>query len=511
MFERPGRYIVIFFLMLFAFIIININPMVAYIFIGLAAFIMFFFRSRESIILYSTYFAFEDTLLLHTPDNLILLLKYLGDILVLAAFLATFAKLAIRRHTLNALEGNYLHIPLILFLLCGFISALTNGIPAFLAFVVIRQVLRFIVIYYAIVFAAQSEWTQKDMRTLIKIIVALVLIQAGLGFLQALLGPESPLIQSIFLLTPSGIQLEDYPVITQRPIVVPGRPTIIGTLLVSNTIGIFLVFGFCLLLGLYSIPANRANRLKLLTAIGFLSAAILLTYSRQSFYAGLLGTITIALIQKKAKLIIASLLVMTGFTFYFFQIKGLKDWDPQKITLPQHIVSPFHPAYLERFKGRDRLLAATEIVPMFLKTKYALLGLGPGSIGSSFGSIYGYSEAYGKLGIPSSQIDYINLAVADFGFGAILMQFGIIGFAAFYAMPFFLFRYIRRRTLPYLRDPLWQGLTIGFLGYIVALVVSNVGFVNFGIRQIAFYFWTVAGVVQSYSLSQPDEASSHGA
>lgn len=510
MFERPTRYIIIFCLMIFAFIIVNINPLVAYIFTGIAAFIMFFFRSRESIILYSAYFAFEDTILLHTPDNLVLLLKYLGDILVLAAFFGTFAKLAIRRYTLNALQGNSLHIPLILFLLCGFLSTVVNSVPTFLSFVVIRQILRFIVIYYAIVFAAQSEWTQKDMRTIIKIIVSLVLIQAGLGYLQTLLGPESPLIQSIFLSKPSGVQLEDFPVITQRPIVVPGRPTIIGTLLVSNTVGIFLVFGFCLLIGLYSVPGNRAKRLKLLLAMGFLLAGILLTYSRQSFYAALLGTLTIALIQKNVKLIFASILVLAGLTLYFIQIKGLKVWDPQKITLPQHIVSPFHPAYLERFKGSDRLMAATQIVPMFLKTKYALLGLGPGAIGSGFGSLYMYYDAYKKLGIHPSQIDYINLAVADFGFGAILMQFGIIGFISFFGIFLSLFRYIHHHVLPYIKDPFWQGLTIGFLGYIVALVASNVGFVNLGIRQIAFYFWAAAGVVQSYSMAQPEEGSAHG-
>lgn len=482
-------------LMAAAFLLVRENPEIAWIMAGIAFFILFFFRSRETILLYAVYFAFEETILLHSPESFIILIRYMGDIMILALFFATFAKLALRRYDTEFFRENKLHLFIFLFLGSAILSAILNSVPVYIAFVSIRQLLRYLVVFYAIVLTAQSEWTQDDLRNLAKIVISLILIQAAIGYLQILLGPESDLTR--FFTVGKKIEFEGAIITGSVPEELRRSP--LGTLLNPNAYGLFLTAGFCLLLGIYLCPGGEKRNLNLFLLLAFLSFPLLKSLSRQSIYATLLGATAIGILKKELKILFFTIIIVGGFSYYLFEIRGeAMTVTPRQMTLGQRIVSPFHPQYRKLYQYSDRFYAVTEFAPQFLKSRYAYFGLGPGAVGSPFGYFQGYFEGYKKMGVPMQMIEMIHTGVADVGFLAIVGQYGIVGFVIFYSILIVLFRYVQARVLPYMEDRFYQGVTLGFTGYIVALFVANIGYSNLAIRQISFYFWVMAALVCSF-------------
>ena len=490
MFENINKHLVVVLLLLAAFLAVNILPAVAWILVGVAAFILFFFKSREAIFIYTLYFSFEETFLLHCPTQFLVLMKYLGDILILALFFGTFAKLAIRKYNLSSLEYNKIHIPIFLFLVSAIISILLNQTPAIIAFVSLRQVLRYVVLFYAIILTAEAEWTRDDLKNLARMVILLILIQAGIGYLQVVAGPGSAL--NIFLATGNQVMLEGVPITSAGQEYALGTP-LFGTMINPNTYGLFLACGLCLLTGLYFVCPEQNKRLKLLGLLVLIAIPILKTYSRQSIYAVLVGITVMGFICKKYKVIIAIVITIGLFSWYLTQLKGVTEWSAKKVSLAQRIVSPFSPEYRRTYGQADRLYSLTHITPKLLLSPYSFFGVGPGGIGSSFGYFLRYFEGYKKLEIPANIMPLVHTGTADIGFLSILGQYGIIGFICFYSIFVAVFWFLLAGKLQD-EDPFFNGITLGVLGYTMALLVSNIGYSNFTLRQISFYFWLLAGI-----------------
>lgn len=490
MFENVNKHLIVVLVLLAAFLAVNIFPAVAWILAGTAAFILFFFKSREAIFVYALYFSFEETFLLHCPSQFLVLMKYLGDILILALFFGTFAKLAIRRYNLNALENNKVHIPIFLFLVSAIISILLNQTPEIIAFISLRQLLRYVVLFYAIILTAEAEWTQDDLKNLARMVIILVLIQVGIGYLQIVAGPGSSL--NLFLATGNQVMLEGIPITGTIQEYALGAP-LFGTMINPNTYGLFLACGFCLLVGLYFVSSEQNKKLKLLALLGLLAIPLLKTYSRQSIYAALVGITVMGLIQRKYKVIIAIVITIGLFSYYLTQLKVGTEWNPKKISLAQRIVSPFSPEYRRTYGQFDRLYSLTHITPKLLFSPYSFFGVGPGGIGSSFGYFLRYFEGYKKLEIPADIMPMVHTGTADIGFLSILGQYGIIGFICFYSIFVVIFWFLLSGKLSG-EDLFLDGITLGVLGYTMALLISNIGYSNFTLRQISFYFWLLAGI-----------------
>lgn len=493
MYGRVSKYLLSLLIAIAAFYFVKENPAVAWILSGSAAAILFFFRSREAIILYSLYFAFEETILLHAPSQFLVLLKYLGDILILAVFFATFAKLTMRRYDLSPVQQNSIHIPIFLFLLCAFASSLVNSIPLHIAFITLRQMLRYIVLFYAILLTAPSEWTRDDLRILIKIILGLVIIQMVIGYFQILFGPGSAL--NTFLSSGNEISLfEGLPIAGGGGGYAEGK-SVYGTMISPNTYGLFLTGGFCLLLGVYLMQEKPRSR-RLFFLLCALMFTILRTASRQSVYACLLGILVLGILQKNFKIILFTICILMAASYYLKQSKeSYRNLYEMGVT--QKLLSMLSPQYRAQAKKTERFYAFQQILPKILKSRYAALGLGPGAIGSPFGFYLRYFEGYKKLNIPTALRHTTHTGTADVGFVAIIGQFGILGMIAFFGIFVLLFRDILVKELPYITDPFYKGITMGFLAYISALLFSNVGYANFSVRQVSFYFWILAGVILS--------------
>ncbi|MBI5299458.1 MAG: hypothetical protein HY877_04095 [Deltaproteobacteria bacterium] len=490
MFENVNKHLVVVLILLAAFLAVNILPAVAWILAGLAAFILFFFKSREAIFLYALYFSFEETFLLHCPQQFLVLMKYLGDILILALFFGTFAKLAIRKYNLSSLEYNKIHIPIFLFLVSAIISILLNQTPAIIAFVSLRQLLRYVVLFYAIILTAEAEWTRDDLKNLARMVIVLILIQAVIGYFQVVAGPGSSL--NLFLATGNQVMLEGVPITGSRQEYALGVP-LFGTMINPNTYGLFLACGLCLLAGLYFVCPDKDRRLKLLGLLLLIAIPLMKTYSRQSIYAAMVGITVIGFIRREFKVILAVLITIGFFSYYLTQLKGGTEWSAKKVNLAQRIVSPFSPEYRKTYGQADRLYSLSHITPKLLSSSYSFFGVGPGGIGSSFGYFLRYFEGYKKLEIPADIMPMVHTGTADIGFLAILGQYGIIGFVCFYSIFVTVFWFLLTGKLSD-EDPFLDGITLGVLGYTMALLISNIGYSNFTLRQISFYFWLLAGI-----------------
>src|SRR3989338_81356 len=490
-----SKYLINFIIILLAFFLVETEPMMSIILLGVAAFLLFFLYSRHAIIIYALYFALEETILLHIPAQFIVIMKYLGDILILSIFLATFAKLAMRRYVLSSFQTGPMHIPLFLFLITALISAILNQIPPLIALVAVRQLLRYVVLFYAIIITSEAEWLQSDLKKLVKIILALVVIQVFIGYFQILLGSGSEL--NKFLSQGNFATLDGVPIVISWKELAFGK-RLFGTMVNPNTYGLFLSLGFCLILGIYLTPKEKAppNHL-LLLLLRIVVFPLLKSHSRQSIYATLVGGIIIGWILKDRRTLFISSAIILAFSVYVSQTKEPTEWTASQQTLTQRIASPFQPGYHKFAQGSDRIYAINNYTPKILDSRYVFFGVGPGAIGTGFGFARQYVEGFKKLGIPSYEFNLAHTGISDIGFLSILTQYGVIGFFAFFSIFIVLFHTIFTKLLPEISDPLYKGITVGLLGYIAALLISNIGYSNFTIRQISYYFWALAAIICS--------------
>lgn len=462
------------------------SPVVAFLLISIIFFVVFFFHTKQAVFIYSAYLAFEETILQHIPATFYLFVKYSGDQILVTLALAVFTKLATRRYDLTLVRHNPINLPMLAFVVVAIFSAAMNEVPPFVAFAGMRQLLRFVVLYYVIIIISSSEWDPKTVQKLVALIITAAVVQATIGYAQVLLGPQSGL--NTFLAPGKAFYYEG--------ISVSGGLTwarvkgAFGTMLSRNTYGVFMS-GICLMV-VGMLHMERKIRQKYMTFLILAVPCIFFSYSRQSVYGFCFGLIAISLISRNNKMLMA---VIMGLVLFVMVVKKYNIEPPavlEQATLVQRMASPLHMSFLKRAATMDRLKVTIEFAPKLVFSKHLLIGLGPASFGSAVGSALHYNEGYRKLGVPP-----ISTYVSDVGFLALLGQFGLVGLIALMSV-FVFFIVSILRTYRTTDDTSFKGLALGVSGMVVGFLMSNVGYVNFELRQVSFYLWLLMALTLSY-------------
>ncbi len=466
------------------------NPDLSFALIGLIVFLLFFFHTKLAVYGYAVYLAFEETILQYVPGAFYLFLKYSGDMMLVLLGLAVFAKLATKKYNLDLLRNNPVNMPLLVFVLLAILSVVINQMPPLMAFVGLRQLLRFAVMYYLIMIISSSEWDTETITTLMKVLLVVVVIQACLGYAQAAMGPGSSL--NHFLAPGRPYYYEGFRI--SGGLSWADHKGAYGTMLVRNTYGVFMVFFALMVAGFAHTSAGMKKFYARLLV--FIAPCILFSYSRQATYGFFLGMFTIAYIRRNKRLM---LLLTAGVLMFALMVSQYRIESPavtEEATLIEKIASPFQSQYLKWSRKVDRLFVMSEFGPKVLGSEYALIGTGPGSFGSPVGEAFNYNEGYKKYRIPLMGPKY-SFAIADTGFFALLGQYGILGLCALIWMFVNLFRYVWR-LYQASDDDGFKGFALGILGMIPALLFSNVGYINLDLRQISFYFWFLTALTLTY-------------
>ena len=174
---------------IFVFLAVAISLQVYYsglfilsLIIGLIFAALTFFRPLWSLAFLALYLPFEPFILKFVPEDVYVFARYFSELLVYAIF-----AIAVWRYLTEARTRatTPINLPFILFLVVAIASAVINFVAPHIAILGLRQIIRFVLIFFAVVFLRPSK---EYISKLTLALFFVVFFEAGLGILQAIIG-----------------------------------------------------------------------------------------------------------------------------------------------------------------------------------------------------------------------------------------------------------------------------------------------------------------------------------
>lgn len=445
----------------------------------------------------AVYTPFEDFVLKWLPSNVQRYARFVPEALILAVIIAVI--LEYWRKQKRFWPSDILNVPLIMFLYAAVASALLNTVPFHIVLASLKNILRYVALYYMIILLNPSG---DFIRQLTKIMMTVAIIQAILAIAESAGLPVAQLLRS---------QTTSHSLLTgiENPIAAIARAKPSGTIGIYSAYGSFLVF--------WTLPALagflESKERKYLFGYALLVTGIILSRSRTSWISVIFGTLLIVFyFNRHHRLFVRSILISLTALFFIVIIlmstTNLSRWQEklsqtdwkslivssdssdivaQPETVSQRLKEFFSGDY---WHTASRLHTFAVTLPEILR-KYPLLGLGPGTMGSEVtggGSTSpGYYPEYSHehwLETPH----HIAVWTADSGWVAMLAQFGLLGLLPWWVFFYQLFRKtvsnIKHATAPWIR---W--VSIGMAANIITIFIGvfSIHFMTY--RAISLYFW----------------------
>lgn len=385
---------------------------------------------------------------------------------------------------------NPLDLPLLLFVIVVIVSGIINKTPLVVALLGIRPLIRYIMVYYILV---QMGVSQEFFRKSIKWTYIIAAIVVSLGLLQTIFG--MPFTQ---ILLPGDVVVGD--VVARQGVrhLVSARTFIFSTMGRYDTLGIYLTLHLLLAYALYGV-AGKLHRQYLRLFILFALLALILTYSRQSWIALILGLGIISFLSPRRLFVqtrliyifIALLLPVLYFVLrpYAAYLGAAAGVDASAF---ERIVEPLSQQYIQVSRhSYGRLFVIFEVGPRLLSLA-PIWGLGPGQFGSLVTRFFGipFNEI---VGVPDSAAHYIN----DVNWIIILGQLGLAGVMTYLAIYLNLAKSAYRHSRKIMQTTYWRekGVALGYVACIIVFLILGFLGPNFEVRQSSFYIWLWGGLL----------------
>lgn len=452
-----------------------------------ALFVITLIRPRWALLFLAVWMPFEPFLLKFVPDELYLYARYFSEGLIyILAFTVLIRLLARGKHG----KQTPIDFPFVLFFAVLVISAIVNAVPASIAILGARQILRFVILFFVVIYLYPS---QDFVRRLITVMLVVVAFQSLLGVAQAasggaldafLIPSERKFFESVQLT--SGIsQFWD-----------PGS-RIFGTLGRYDQLGTFLSFFLLLALGLLyerGLGVERRQSLMAVFALGL--AALLLTYSRASWFGLLIGVLFIGIWLMRDRRVFIGLLLFLGLVLGYLTYSGIvvpkliDDRGAQ--TVAERFFETFsYERWRSEYFGLGRLYWIVH-TPFTVVRHAPLLGVGPGSFGGGAAAALGTTRAYDSLGLPfgvAGTEGYI-----DNNWFSLWGETGTLGLGLYLWMYVAVFL-VARRVFRSSTDPFTRGLAAGLAGALLAVALQAFLGTYLEVRTLALYVWLIGGCV----------------
>lgn len=469
----------------FSLVVIFFSPAFALAILGGALIIVGCWRYPLWALLFlAVWLPFEPFALKWVSDELYVAARYGSEFLIYA--LATTALIK------SMIQGrSFPKTPLVIALgviaIFAFASAVLNGNTIFDSLMGFRQIFRFILLFGV---ALLIDIPRKYVATLITAIIIIATIQSGIslvqfasqGALDGWLAPtERKSFESIQLTGGTDLFWEE----GQRIFATMGR---------YDQLGIFLSFVILMIIGLWYQHAIVRERywLYAFASLGMI-IALILTYSRASWFGFTLGAGIVSIVLMRDRRVMVGLLIACFLTFFSYLSYGiareyLRDMPSQTIT--ERFFEAFSP---ERFYGEyydhGRLYFAVQ-TPLKVAQHAPLLGVGPGYYGGGTATALHQTDGAEKLGLPfgiRGSEGYI-----DNSWFSLLGELGYLGFATYVAIIALLFR-SGYRIFHHSKSALMRGVGLGYCGFVIALSFQAFFGTYFEMRTIAPYLWIIGG------------------
>lgn len=457
--------------------------------------IITFVRPLYTLGFLATYLPFESFILKFIPDNIYVFARYFSEGLIyLVAFVVLIKVLRGEIH----LKRTTLDAPFVLFILSLIAAVAIHFVPLPIALLGLRQILRFMLVFFLVVYL---QPTKSFVKKLTIILFAIVLFQSTLGIVQSFAGESLDQ-----LLLPSDSKTFGDITLTEgvEQFWDPGS-RVFSTLGRYDRLGNFLYFFLILASGFFFTMTKRANKIPPIIwwvfALGI--PALVMTYSRSSWFAFLIGFLFIGLIIKRDKKVLAGLLASIFIVLGYLAASGLTVSflaDVPGQTLSERFFEVFsYSRWRGEYYGLGRVFWYVH-TPTSVVATSPIIGWGPGQFGGGAVGALHNTSVYDKLGLP----------FGVYGTGGFIDNswFSLWGEAGTLGIVFYLWLYIalfRKALLIYRTssDEYWKGLAIGFAAIMLGVAFNAFTSTIFEIRTLAFYLWLYGGIVYSARSSSP--------
>ncbi len=457
-------------------------------------------RPHAIIWLLLAYLPFEPFLLKWIPDAFYVLARYASEGIIYIVAGTVLLHAWMHRTPWRSTPAD---VPFFFFLIALAASVVTNVAEPTVALLGVRQILRFILLYFVMVYIAPTKaWIRRMMITMAMV----VLCQSSIALLQAATGGEL----DSFLLpserrTLGNIQLtlgtEQFWDPGQRVFATMGRYDQLGTFLAAACIMLLAFFYERRLRGVSWYTAGVIVALAL--------PALVLTYSRSSWFGWILGSLAVALLVFRDRRVAiaascAPIVLLAYVGFSQLAVTQLVD------TPRQSIAERFFEAFsYERWRGEylgyGRLYWIVETVAVVVPSS-PLFGVGPGYYGGGVAAALQNTKAYDALGLPFGV--YGSLGFIDNNWMSLWGELGTVGLGAY----LWFYGVIVMQCLRVARehpDADTRALAAGTFGILLAFALNASLATFFEVRTLAPYVWIFAGIVAardgSYHLAAKKE------
>lgn len=450
--------------------------------------ILSFIRPTWALAALLLFLPFEPFLLKWIPDEVYIFARYASELQVYLLCLVVAVKAALGD---IKLKRSPLDLPFILFILVLLASTLINAVPAVIATLGTRQIIRFILLYFVTVQLAPSfEWR----RYLVKGLLLIAGFQISLGLAQFIVG--TPLDE--FLLPAERRTFGELQLTTGTAQFWDPGARIFGTMGRYDQLGTFLAMILILVVAyLYEQKLEEGERSRWLIFLILGLVALALTFSRSAWFGFLLGSLLIGVAIKKDRILTTVSLVVPALLLAYLSISGLvvrNLLDSPNQTLAERFFETFSAdRWRGEYIGLGRVYWVIQTVATVVPAS-PLFGFGPGQYGGGAVAALANTRVYDELGLPFGV--YGTGGYIDNNWMSLWGEVGTLGLLAYFwmlassfSLAFFVFTHSKDKNT--------RTLALASMGVILAVAFNAFLALMFEVRTLAPYLWVIIGLLVS--------------
>lgn len=444
-----------------------------------------FVRPTWTLFFFLCYLPFEPFLLKWVPDDVYVYARYASELLVYLLVAVVLWRLFSGVRTWRRTP---IDVFLLAFVFLLLVSTAINFSTSTIAVLGIRQILRFVLLYFITV---QLSPSKRFTRILFASLVAILALQIALGAAQSVVGepldtlllPSERHTLGEIQLTAGQVQFWD-----------PGQ-RVFGTLGRYDQLGTFMAFVMLLMAAaMYEWKKGSASR-KLWYVFLPALPILALTYSRSAWFGFVLGFLFLAIWAKRDKRVLVGVASFAIVVVVYLSASGLvvrQLVDASGQTVTERFFEAFSAErWAGEYYGLGRAFWIVHTVTTVVPAS-PLLGHGPANYGGGAVAALRNTRTYDALGLPFGV--YGTDGYIDNNWFSLWGETGTLGLGVYLAMVITLFL-LCLRVWRESDDPEVRALAIGTACAMIAVGLNAFLATYLEARTLAPYFWVFAGLV----------------
>lgn len=463
----------------------------------LALLVLFSYKKSEYI-LYALliWFPLETLILRYTAPEYYAAVKYFPEILIYSTFIVGWYHYQKRKK--RFLPGTPINRFIFLFILAAAVSLAINWYNPTIWFLGIRQILRFVLIFFIILF---EEYPHEIIKNFLKIGAAVVIGEAALAVVQYISGG---FFDKYLFFTDSisvgKIQLEGI-----QETWAPGQ-RVFATLGRYDRLGSLLVLGLAMIFPWFYVAKNQIQKERWWVYFTVALVALVLTYSRANWLAFIASIVTIGhFLMKDRRLYKLVAIGGTLLTVYLLLVIVTQSFGTGAVdqtgrqTLRDRLVEAVSPySWQQSYEGYGRFFFIVN-TPLMVVAEFPFFGVGPGNYGGGVAAALANTSIYDRLHLPFGiQNTYGQI---DNNWLSLWGETGTVGLIIWILLLREIYRsavIVRERS----KDVVQKTVAEGVCGATVAIAVLGFFGPYFEFRTLMVYYWLAAGIALHYFREQ---------